>query len=94
MKWLKNIMIYFTTKIKIMTRFNLLYEQLKHGISFNWDFGTFKEFHVNGDLQTIQDIDNRSAIGYHVQEYVKRALHNPSIVLSLENREGQIYIYY
>lgn len=76
------------------TRFNLIYSRLKEGASFNWDFGDFKALDITGGLQTIQDIDNKSAIAYHVQEYAKRALHNDGTILSLENREGQIYIYY
>lgn len=76
------------------TRFSLLYEHLQNGASFNWDFGKFKDLDITGHLQTIQDVENKGAIGYHVQEYIKRALHDPSIMLSMENREGQIYIYY
>lgn len=77
-----------------MTKFSSIYDRLKNGLSFNWDFGEYKDFQIKGNLQTIQDIDNRGAIGYHVQEYVKRALYDPNIVLSLENKEDQIYIYY
>lgn len=77
-----------------MTRFNLIYERAKAGASFNWDFGEFKAFEKTGGLQTIQDIDNRGAIGYHVQEYVKRALYDNKTVLSMENKDGQIFIYY
>lgn len=76
-----------------MSRFEKVYDRLKSGASFNWDFGEFKAFDRKGGLMTIQDIDNRMAIGYHVQEYLKIALHQET-VMSFENKKGQIYIYY
>lgn len=76
------------------TRFSQIYDRLKEGASFNWNFGKFESFNIIGGLQTIQDIDNRSAIGYHVQEYVKRALYDSETQLSMQNKDGQIYIYY